>query len=191
MNELWTIFIGMALVNNIVLVQFLGLCPFFGVSRRLNTAAGMGLLVTLIMLLVAAAGWLIDSYILAPLNAEYLNIMAYVLVIAGLVKLVDIYLKRINRNLYSSLGIYLALVTTNCAVLGIVLLNNDAGYSLVQSLVSALGAGLGFALVLVVMSGIRQRLDLADCPRSLKGLPLAFIAAGLLVLALYGFTGIV
>jgi electron transport complex protein RnfA len=191
MNELWTIFIGMALVNNIVLVQFLGLCPFFGVSKRLNTVAGIGLLVTLIMLVVAAAGWLIDNYILAPLHAGYLNIMAYVLVIAGLVKLVDTYLKHVNRSLYSSLGIYLALVTTNCAVLGIALLNNDAGYSFVQSLVSALGAGLGFTLVLVVMSGIRQRLELADCPRSLKGLPLAFISAGLLSLALYGLTGIV
>ena len=191
MNELWTIFIGMALVNNIVLVQFLGLCPFFGVSKRLNTAVGMGLLVTLIMLVMAAAGWLIDNYILAPLHTGYLNIMAYVLVIAGLVKLVDTYLKRVNRSLYSSLGIYLALVTTNCAVLGIALLNNDFGYSFMQSLVSALGAGLGFTLVLVVMSGIRQRLELADCPRSLKGLPLAFISAGLLALALYGLTGTV
>jgi electron transport complex protein RnfA len=191
MNELWSIFIGMALVNNIVLVKFLGLCPFFGVSKRLGTAAAMGVLVTLVMLAAAAAGWLIDSYILQPLGAGYLNIIMYVLVIAALVQTVNVLLKRTSRGLYDALGVYLALITTNCAVLGIVLINNNSGYSLVESLVSALGAGLGFGLVLVVMSAIRERLELADCPRSLKGLPIAFIAAALLVLAFYGFTGMI
>jgi electron transport complex protein RnfA len=191
MNELWSIFIGMALVNNIVLVKFLGLCPFFGVSKRLGTAAGMGVLVTLVMLVAAAAGWLIDSYILQPPGAGYLNIIMYVLVIAALVQAVNVLLKRTSRGLYDALGVYLALITTNCAVLGIVLINNNSGYSLVESLVSALGAGLGFGLVLVVMSAIRERLELADCPRSLKGLPIAFIAAALLVLAFYGLTGMI
>jgi len=191
MSELWTIFIGMALINNIILVQFLGLCPFFGVSRKLNVAFNMGIIVTAVMLVASAAGWLIDNYVLAPLNAEYLYIIMYILVIASLVQIIDIFLKRTNRNLYNAFGIYLALIVTNCAVLGIILINNEEGYSFIESLVAALGAGIGFTLVLAIMSAIRERLELADCPRAIKGLPIAFITAALLVLAFYGFTGMI
>lgn len=191
MSELWSIFIGMALINNIILVQFLGLCPFFGVSKKLNAAVSMGVLVTLVMLVASAAAWLIDHYVLAPLNADYLYIVMYILVIASLVQIIDIFLKRTNFKLYNTFGIYLALITTNCAVLGIMLINNEEGYSFIESLVAALGAGIGFTLVLAIMSGIRERLELADCPRAIKGLPTAFITGALMVLAFYGFTGMI
>ena len=181
----------MALINNIILVKFLGLCPFFGVSRKLGVAVNMGVLVTLVMFVASAAGWLIDNYILAPLNAEGLNIIMYILVIASLVQIIDLFLKKIDYNLYKAFGVYLALITTNCAVLGIILINNSEGYSFIESLVAALGAGLGFTLVLAIMSGIRERLELADCPRAIKGLPIAFITAALLVMAFYGFYGVI
>ncbi|HEX78739.1 MAG TPA: electron transport complex subunit RsxA [Dehalococcoidia bacterium] len=191
MGELWSIFIGMALINNIILVKFLGLCPFFGISKKLGIAVNMGVLVTAVMLVASVAGWLIDNYVLAPLNAEYLNIIMYILVIATLVQMIEVFLKRTNYSLYNSFGIYLALIVTNCAVLGIILISNDEGYSFIESLIAALGAGIGFTLVLAIMSGIRERLELADCPRALKGLPIAFITGALLVMAFYGFTGIV
>jgi electron transport complex protein RnfA len=129
-------------------------------------------------------------YILIPLSVGYMNIIMYILVIASMVQILDIFLKRTNQYLYSSFGIYLALLTTNCAVMGIVLINENEGYSFIQSLVAALGGGIGFTLVLAIMSGIRERLELADCPRALKGLPITFITAALMVLAFYGFTGI-
>lgn len=191
MGDLWSIFIGMALINNIILVKFLGLCPFFGVSKKLGTAVNMGVLVTVVMLVASAAGWLIDKYILAPLNAEYLYIIMYILVIATLVQIIEIFLKRTNYNLYNAFGIYLALIVTNCAVLGILLINNEEGYSFIESIVAALGAGIGFTLVLAIMSGIRERLELADCPKAIKGLPIAFITGALLVMAFYGFTGMI
>ena len=191
MSEFFSIFISMALINNIILVKFLGLCPFFGVSKKLGVAVNMGVLVTLVMFITSAAGWLIDNYILAPLNAEYLNIIMYILVIASLVQIVDLFLKRTNYDLYKAFGVYLALITTNCAVLGIILINNSEGYSFIESLVAALGAGTGFTLVLAIMSGIRERLELADCPRAIKGLPIAFITAALLVMAFYGFSGMI
>ena len=191
MGELFSIFIGMALINNIILVKFLGLCPFFGVSKKLGVAVNMGVLVTLVMFVASAAGWLIDNYILAPLNAENLNIIMYILVIASLVQIIDLFLKRTNYDLYKAFGVYLALITTNCAVLGIILINNSEGYSFIESLVAALGGGLGFTLVLAIMSGIRERLELADCPRAIKGLPIAFITAALLVMAFYGFSGMI
>jgi Na+-translocating ferredoxin:NAD+ oxidoreductase subunit A len=190
MSGLLSIFVSMALINNLILVKFLGLCPFFGVSKKMSVAASMGLTVSGVMFIASAAGWLIDHFILIPLNVEYMNIIAYVLVIATLVQLLDIFIKRTNQQLYNSFGIYLALLVTNCAVMGIVLINEQEAYSFIQSLVAALGAGAGFTLVLVIMSGIRERLELNDVPKSMKGLPVAFIAAALLVLAFYGFTGI-
>ena len=189
MSELVSIFIGMALVNNLILVKFLGLCPFFGVSKKLSNAVGMGVAVSLVMFIASAAAWLINNYILIPLNAEYMNIIIYILVIASLVQITELFIKRTNYTLYNALGIYLALITTNCAVLGIVLINEEEGYSFIESMVAALGAGIGFTFVLAIMSGIRERLELADCPKALKGLPIAFITATLLGLAFYGFSG--
>jgi electron transport complex protein RnfA len=191
MSELISIFIGMALVNNLILVQFLGLCPFFGVSKKISSAFGMGVAVSFVMFIAAAVAWLINNYILIPLNAEYMNLIIYVLVIASLVQIIELFIKRTNYTLYNAFGIYLALITTNCAVLGIVLINESEGYSFLESMVAALGAGIGFTFVLAIMSGIRERLELADCPKALKGLPIAFITATLLGLAFYGFSGMI
>ena len=189
MSELFSIFIGMALVNNLILVKFLGLCPFFGTTRKVSSAVGMGVVVSFLMFMASAATWLITNYILVPLNADRFSIVMYVLVVVFLVQITDVFIKKTNHALYNSLGIYLVLITTNCAVLGIILINNDEGYSFIESLVAALGAGIGFTLVLAIMSGIRERLEFSDCPATMKGLPIVFITATLLGLVFYGFTG--
>ncbi len=189
MNNLVTIFIVTAIVNNIVLSRFLGLCPFFGVSKKISNAFSMGLAVTLVMLIASASTSVIYNYVLVPYNAEFMNILIYILVIASLVQIVELAIRRTNITLYNTLGIYLPLITTNCAVLGITLINSAENYTVLESVVSALGAGIGFTLVLIIMSGIREKLDLADSPRSMKGLPIAFITAALLALAFMGFNG--
>lgn len=191
MNNMLTIFVAMVLVNNMVLTKFLGLCPFFGVSRKLSNAFSMGLAVTLVMLIASIATSVIYNYILVPYEVEFMNIVIYILVIASLVQMVELVIKRTNIILYNALGIYLPLITTNCAVLGITLINSSENYSILESIVSALGAGVGFTLVLIMMSGIREKLDQSDLPVSMKGLPAAFITAALLALAFIGFSGIV
>lgn len=191
MNNLLTIFIAMVLVNNIVLSKFLGLCPFFGVSKKLSNAFSMGIAVTLVMLIASVSTSAIYNYILVPYNVEFMNIVIYILVIASLVQIVELTIRRTNITLYKALGIYLPLITTNCAVLGITLINSSENYSILASVVSALGAGIGFTLVLIIMSGIREKLDLADSPRSMRGLPVAFMTAALLALAFIGFSGMV
>jgi electron transport complex protein RnfA len=189
MSDLFSIFIGMALINNIVLVQLLGLCPMFGVSKKLGTAVNMGIAVSLVVLVSSAVAWLVNNYILIPLDAEYLHLIMYLLIIGSLVQIIEIFLKRTSNKTYKSFGIYLALIATNCAVIGILLLNADESYSFLESMVAALGAGVGFTLVMAVMSGIRQRLELSDSPRAMKGLPLVFITAALLAIAFNGFLG--
>jgi electron transport complex protein RnfA len=191
MNNLLTIFIAMVLVNNIVLSKFLGLCPFFGVSKKLSNAFSMGIAVTLVMLIASVSTSAIYNYILVPYNVEFMNIVIYILVIASLVQIVELIIRRTNIALYKALGIYLPLITTNCAVLGITLINSSENYSILQSVVGALGAGIGFTLVLIIMSGIREKLDLADSPQSMRGLPVAFMTAALLALAFIGFSGMV
>ena len=189
MTNLITIFIVMAIVNNIVLSQFLGLCPFFGVSKKLSNAVSMGMAVTLVMLISSVATSVIYNYILVPYDVEFMQIVLYILVIASLVQIVELAIKRTNISLYNALGIYLPLITTNCAVLGVALINSAENYTILESIASALGGGIGFTLVLIIMSGIREKLDLADTPRSMKGLPIAFITAALLALAFMGFNG--
>jgi len=191
MNNLLTIFIAMVLVNNIVLSKFLGLCPFFGVSKKLSNAFSMGIAVTLVMLIASVSTSVIYNYILVPYNVEFMSIVIYILVIASLVQIVELIIRRTNIALYKALGIYLPLITTNCAVLGITLINSSESYSILESVVSALGAGIGFTLVLIIMSGIREKLDFADSPQSMRGLPVAFITAALLALAFIGFSGMV
>ena len=185
-----TIFIGMVIINNLVLNKFLGLCPFFGVSKKLSNALSMGAAVTFVMLIASLATSIIYNYILVPYNVEFMNIIVYILVIASLVQIVELTIRRTNITLYNSLGIYLPLITTNCAVLGIALINASNSYTILESFVAALGGGIGFTLVLVIMSGIRERLELADMPRSMRGLPAAFIIASLLALAFIGFSGL-
>jgi len=190
-NELIVIFLGMALVNNIVLVRFLGLCPYFGVSKELGTALRMGMATTFVMLIASLATWLINHYILVPFDVEFMKIVVFILVIASLVQMIELFIKRTSAALYNALGIYLALITTNCAVLFVTMENVKLEYTFLGGIASALGGGAGFTLALVLMSGIRERLDIADCPKSMRGLPIAFITAMLLSLALVGFVGMI
>jgi len=190
-NDLIAIFLGMALINNFVLAKFLGLCPFFGVSRKLSDAFSMGMAVTLVMFLASVATWTINNYVLIPFDVGFMNIVVYILVIASLVQMIEMSIKRTNLTLYNALGIYLPLITTNCAVLGITVINEREGFSFVESAVASLGAGVGFTLVLIIMSGIREKLELADSPKSMKGLPVAMLVAVLLGLTFFGFRGIV
>lgn len=191
MTELISLFVGMALINNFILVKFLGLCPFFGVSKKLSSAVSMGAAVTFVMFIASIATWTITEYILIPFEVEFMKIVIYILVIASLVQIIELFVMRTNYALYNAFGIYLALITTNCAVMGITLLNTQQSYSFLESIVAALGAGIGFTLVLAIMSGIRERLEMADSPKSMKGLPIAFITAMLLGLAFFGFGGII
>lgn len=191
MSDLVAIFLGMVLINNFVLSRFLGLCPFFGVSKQLGSAISMGVAVTFVMALSALATWIINTYILIPFDIEYMHIVIFILVIATLVQIIELFIKKTNAQLYFAFGIYLPLITTNCAVLGITLVNRQEGYTLPESMVASLGAGLGFTLALAMMAGIRERLELANAPKAMKGLPIAFVIAALLGLSFSGFGGMV
>lgn len=191
MNNLIAIFLGLAIINNFIVAKFLGLCPFFGVSKKLGNALSMGLAVILVMLIASVATWIINHYILIPFGVEYMDIIMYILVIAALVQMIELFIKRTNLILYNALGIYLPLITTNCAVLGITLINAGEGYTLLESSIAALGGGLGFTLILIIMSGIREKLEIADTPRVMRGLPVAMLIGMLLGLTFFGFGGIV
>ena len=189
-TSLFAILIGGLLVNNFVLSQFLGICPFLGVSKKLNSAVGMSLAVIFVMVMATAATWPIYTYCLEPNGLSYLQTIVFILIIAALVQLVEIALRRFVPPLYNSLGIYLPLITTNCAVLGVTILSIDSGYDFVQSLVNAVGAGLGFLLAMVMFAGVRERLESADIPHGLKGLPSTLVAASLVSLSFLGFQGL-
>ena len=188
--QLASIFFTMILVDNYVLVKFLGICPFLGVSKKLDSAVGMSLAVTFVMVLATAATWPIYNLLLVPRDLGYLQTIVFILIIAALVQLVEIALKRFLPPLYNSLGIYLPLITTNCAVLGVTILNIDKGYDFGQSLVNALGAGLGFLLAMVMFAGVRERLESAEIPAGLKGLPITLVAASLVSMSFLGFQGL-
>ena len=179
------------LTENFVLSKFLGICPFLGVSKKLNTAVGMSAAVIFVMVLSTAVTYPINQFLLVKNGLEYLQTLVFILVIAALVQLVEIALKKFLPALYNSLGIYLPLITTNCAVLGVVLLNIDKSYSFWQSIVNSLGAGLGFMLALVLFAGVRERLESCEVPKFLQGLPITLIAASLVSVSFLGFTGIV
>ena len=189
-TSLFAILIGGLLVNNFVLSQFLGICPFLGVSKKLNSAVGMSLAVIFVMLMATAATWPIYNLLLVPRDLGYLQTIVFILIIAALVQLVEIALKRFLPPLYNSLGIYLPLITTNCAVLGVTILNIDKGYDFGQSLVNALGAGLGFLLAMVMIAGVRERLESAEIPAGLKGLPITLVAASLVSMSFLRFQGL-
>ena len=188
--SLFAILIGGLLVNNFVLSQFLGICPFLGVSKKLNSAVGMSLAVIFVMLMATAATWPIYRLLLEPNDLAYLQTIVFILIIAALVQLVEIVLKRFVPPLHKALGIYLPLITTNCAVLGVAILNIDSGYTFVQSLVNALGAGLGFLLAMVMFAGVRERLESAEIPEGLKGLPITLVSASLVSVSFLGFQGL-
>lgn len=198
-REFFLIFVGVVFVNNFVLSRFLGLCPYMGVSRQTKSALGMGLAVIFVMTMASAATWPIYRFILVPYRLEFLRTIAFILTIATLVQLVEMVIQKVSFSLYRSLGIYLPLITTNCAVLGVTILNIDIFFSGQQaveisfwkSLVQGFGAGIGFTMAMLLMSGIRERLDLAGVPESLKGVPIAFITAGLMSMAFMGFLGLI
>ncbi len=184
------IFISAAVVNNFVLAYFLGICPFLGVSRRLDTALNMGFATTFVMTLTAVITWLINNYILLRYNLPFLQYVAFIITIASLVQLVEMFIRKTSPPLYRSLGIYLPLITTNCAILGLALFEALREYTLIESLFFGLGGGVGFTLALVIMAGIREELEFADVPESLKGAPMTLVAAGMLALAFMGFAGL-
>lgn len=179
------------LTENFVLCKFLGICPFLGVSKKLNTAVGMSAAVIFVMALATAVTYPINKYLLVANGLDYLQTIVFILVIAALVQLVELILKKFMPPLYNALGIYLPLITTNCAVLGVVLLNITKEYNFVQSIINSVGAGLGFMLAMVIFSGVRSRLEGADIPKFLQGLPIVLIAASIVSLSFMGFTGLV
>ena len=191
MNSYLTILIGSILVNNYVMNKFMGICPFLGVSKKVDTALGMGMAVTFVMTLASFMTWLVEHYLLVPLDLMYMRTIAFILVIAVLVQVVEMALKKLSFSLYQALGVYLPLITTNCAVLGAAILNSDSGYNLLESTLSGCSAALGFTLALLLMAGIRERLALSRMPKWMDGFPGALITAGLMAVSFMGFGGIV
>lgn len=179
------------LANNIVLNQFLGICPYLGVSRRIETSLGMGMAVIFVMTMAAIVTWLIFNFILVPLDLVYLRTIAFILVIASLVQLVETVLKKTNPTLFRALGIYLPLITTNCAILGVAILNVQAGHNIIQTIVYAIATAIGFTLALTIMAGIRERLELVNMSSFLRGAAVTLVTAGILSLAFMGFKGMV
>lgn len=184
------ILLGTVLVNNVVLAKFLGLCPFMGVSGRLASSIGMGLAVTFVLTLAAGASWLLDHYFLSPLGLDFLRTLTLIVVIAALVQLTEAVIRKVSPAIYQVLGIYLPLITTNCAVLGVALLVLHKKLGFLESLLYGLGSALGFTLVLALFAGLRERLGAADVPETFAGVPIAFITAGILSMAFMGFSGL-
>jgi electron transport complex protein RnfA len=189
--EYIVIIIGAIFVNNIVLSQFLGICPFLGVSNRVSTAMGMGAAVVFVLTLATIVTWMIQHYILNPFSLGFLQTITFILVIAALVQMVEIILKKVSPPLYQALGIYLPLITTNCAVLGVAILTVQKGYNLLEGTVYALSIATGFALAMLIFAGIREQLELVEPPRGMRGIPIALITTGILALAFMGFAGLV
>lgn len=190
MKELLIIIINAVLVENFIFVKFLGCCPFLGLSEKPSTAIGMGCAVTFVMTLSSAATWLVYHFILMPYNLEYLRTIAFILIIASLVQLIEMFLKKSVPSLYNALGIYLPLITTNCAILGAAILCVQNDYNFIESVVFGFASAVGFTLAIVIFSGVRERVAFADIPKCFKGFPIALVSAGLLAMAFSGFSGI-
>lgn len=190
MTNLLIILFSAIFVNNFVLSRFLGICPFLGVSRKVETSVGMGMAVTFVMTLASIISYIVYAFILDPLNIEYLYTIAFILVIASLVQFVEMVIQKTSPSLYQALGVYLPLITTNCAVLGVAILNMQNEYNLIQSTVNGLGGAIGFTLAIVLFAGIRERIDKNDILAPLKGFPIALITAGLMAVAFLGFQGL-
>jgi electron transport complex protein RnfA len=186
-----TIFIASALINNFVFSRYLGLCIFFGVTKRMETAVGMSFTFTAVMLVEAVLNWLIYNYVMVPYSLGFLKIVIFIGTVAAFVQAADTIMKKVAPALYYKLGIYLALIVTNCIILAVPLLNADENYSLFESMALALGSGLGFSLALIIMASIREKLELADVPKSFQGLPISFVLTGLIALAFLGFSGMI
>ena len=189
-KELLIILISSSLVSNVVLSQFLGLCPFLGVSKKTNTAAGMGAAVIFVITLASAVAGLMDKFILVPLGIEYLQTICFILVIAALVQFVEMFLKRYMDGLYQALGVYLPLITTNCAVLGVALTNVQKEYGILQGTVNGFATAVGFTIAIVILAGLREKMEWNDVPESFKGMPHVLLTAGLMAIAFCGFSGL-
>ena len=188
--SLFTIALNAILAENFILVKFMGICPFMGVSKKQDTALGMGIAVTFVMGIASAATWAVNEFLLVPLNLVYMQTVVFILVIAALVQLVEMFLQKAVPALYQALGIYLPLITTNCAVLGVVLQNTQNGYDFITSVVYGITGGLGFMLAIVIFASIRERLQFSECPKAFEGFPIALMTAGLVALSFMGFSGL-
>jgi electron transport complex protein RnfA len=191
MTEMILILIGAAFVNNVVLSQFLGLCPFLGVSKKTNTAAGMGFAVIFVITLASALCSLVYDFVLVPLDVEYLQTIVFILLIACLVQFVEMVIKKYSIGLYNALGVYLPLITTNCAVLGVALINVQEDYGLLKSTINGFGTAAGFTIAIIIMAGIREKSEHNDVPKAFQGSPIVLITAGLMAIAFFGFAGII
>ena len=191
MKTLLLIAISSALINNVVLSQFMGLCPFLGVSKKIKTASGMGAAVIFVITISSLLAAVIYQYVLVPLNLTYLNTIVFILVFAALVQFVEMFLKKKVKSLYESLGVYLPLITTNCAVLGIALSNVQSGYGILESTINGCGSAVGFTVAIVILAGIRERLEHSPIPESFKGTPIVLITSGLMAIAFFGFSGLI
>lgn len=191
MKELMLIIVGSALVNNVVLSQFLGLCPFLGVSKKTETAAGMGGAVIFVITLSSFVTSVIYQFILVPTHMEYLQTIVFILIIAALVQFVEMFLKKAMPSLYQALGVYLPLITTNCAVLGVALINVQKDYNILQGTVNGFATAVGFTLSIIVMAGIREKIEYNDIPESFRGFPIVLITAGLMAIVFFGFSGLI
>ena len=190
-SSLFAILVSAILVNNFVLSRFLGICPFLGVSKQVETAFGMGMAVTFVMSLASIITFVVQNYILDPLGLQYMQTIMFILVIASLVQLVEMVIQKTSPALYQSLGVFLPLITTNCAVLGLTILNIQENYNIVETIVHAIGAAVGFSLAIVLFAAIREKLEIANVPEPFKGFPIALLTAGLMSLAFLGFSGLV
>ena len=191
MKELLLIAVGSALVNNVVLSQFLGICPFLGVSKNVKTAAGMGGAVVFVITIASFVASVIYKFILVPTGFEYLQTIVFILVIAALVQFVEMFLKKVMPPLYNALGVYLPLITTNCAVLGVALTNVQKSYSIIQSVVNGIAVALGFLVAIVLMAGVREKTEHNDVPEAFRGTPTVLVTAGLMAIAFFGFSGLI
>jgi Na+-translocating ferredoxin:NAD+ oxidoreductase subunit A len=191
LSKLFLIICSAILINNFVLIKFLGICPFVGVSSQIDASIGMGAAVIFCMTLASSVTWLIQTYLLVPFHVEFLQTIAFILVIAALVQFIELVINKISPSLKKALGIYLPLITTNCAVLGVAILNIRSNFNFLESSFNGFGAGVGFSMALIIMAGIRERLDMAPIPKALKGVPITFLVASLLSVAFLGFVGLI
>lgn len=188
-GKIFSLIITAIFIQNIIFGKFLGICPFMGVSKKVDSSIGMGMAVTFVMSLASGVTWIIYNYILVPLHLEYLQTIAFILIIASLVQFVEMAIQKTSPNLYKALGVFLPLITTNCAVLGIAILNIQEKYNFIESVINGMAVALGFTLALVLLAGIRERIEYSAIPAPFKGVPIAFISAGLLAMAFMGFSG--
>ena len=189
LGNLFGIIFGSIFINNFVFAKFLGICPFMGVSKKVESSIGMGMAVTFVMTLASAVTWVVQNYLLVPFGLEYLQTIAFILIIASLVQFVEMAVQKTSPNLYKALGVFLPLITTNCAVLGVAILNIQEEYNFIETVVNGMAAAIGFTMALILLAGIRERLEYADVPRPFQGVAIAFVTAGLLAMAFMGFSG--